>query len=161
MSAIFNFDFSMWNYLSNSIATFWSKSHLNLISSCRDMDNHFKFLNNSLQFLYNIKKSSPSSTYNSKSIFPPSDSVCVQSSWRFTRDHIESALGIRIQWIWFQCPCGEPQYLLVTWNQQVTAKKSPHVHVLLGITSCELKSVGYPHGDSILSSKARKIKSTS
>ena len=25
------------------------------------------------------------------------------------RDHIESGLGIRIQWIWFQCPCGEPQ----------------------------------------------------
>ena len=42
----------------------------------------------------------------------PSPAVqCTQSSWRLelTWDHIESGLGIRIQWIRFQCPCGKPQ----------------------------------------------------
>ena len=36
---------------------------------------------------------------------------CAQSLWylELMRDHIESGLGIQIQWIWFQCPCGEPQ----------------------------------------------------
>ena len=69
MSVIFNFDFLKINYLSIWNATFWSKPYLNWTSGCRDMGIFLKFPNNEKH-----KDLSPLSTYNSKSIFPTSDS---------------------------------------------------------------------------------------
>ena len=50
-------------------ATFWSKPHINRISSCRDMDDSLKFLNN-----VKHKNLSPLLVYNSKSTFLTPDS---------------------------------------------------------------------------------------
>ena len=57
------------SYLSISNATFWSKTHHNCTSDCRDMGNSLHFLNN-----IKYRNLSPLSAYNTKSIYATSES---------------------------------------------------------------------------------------